>query len=167
MKKQSEGSAGKSRKQKEPRDFDAEWVQAAHISTEGWYGIPAPSLRSAMISACRAAGIVMTRAKLSVFVEPDGIDDEGYPLVMIEGKPEKFMAYARNETGVVDIRARPMWKEWAFVARIRFDADMIGLNDVGNLLKRAGLQVGIGEGRPDSKKSTGQGWGLFDVVGSA
>lgn len=32
-----------------------------------------------------------------------------------------------------------------------------------NLLSRAGLQVGIGEGRPDSKKSAGMGYGLFTV----
>jgi len=32
-----------------------------------------------------------------------------------------------------------------------------------NLLARAGLQVGIGEGRPDSKNSAGMGWGLFQI----
>jgi hypothetical protein len=34
---------------------------------------------------------------------------------------------------------------------------------VAALLQRAGMQVGIGEGRPDSKRSVGQGWGLFTV----
>ena len=29
--------------------------------------------------------------------------------------------------------------------------------------KDSSSQVGIGEGRPDSKQSTGQGWGLFKV----
>jgi len=33
------------------------------------------------------------------------------------------------------------------------------------LLARVGMQVGIGEGRPDSKNSAGMGWGLFEVVG--
>jgi hypothetical protein len=32
-----------------------------------------------------------------------------------------------------------------------------------NLLDRAGQQVGIGAGRPFSKKSVGQGWGTFSV----
>jgi len=26
-----------------------------------------------------------------------------------------------------------------------------------------GLQVGIGEGRPDSKNSAGMGWGMFTI----
>jgi hypothetical protein len=30
-------------------------------------------------------------------------------------------------------------------------------------MARVGLQVGIGEGRPDSKNSAGMGWGLFTI----
>jgi hypothetical protein len=47
---------------------------------------------------------------------------------------------------------------------VSFDADQFALGDIGNLLVRVGMQVGIGEGRPDSKKSAGMGWGLFEVV---
>jgi hypothetical protein len=149
----------------EPRDFDADYEGAKHTTPEGWVGIPAPAFRSAMISACRAAGYVMTKAKLAVFIEPDGFDiDDGTPLVrIIEGEPEKHMGYVRNETGVVDLRCRPMWREWKFIVRIRFDADMLGAIDVANLLMRAGMQVGVLEGRPDSKKSHGQGWGTFTI----
>jgi hypothetical protein len=32
-----------------------------------------------------------------------------------------------------------------------------------NLFLRAGLQVGIGEGRPNSPNSFGLGWGRFEV----
>lgn len=35
--------------------------------------------------------------------------------------------------------------------------------DVANLMNRVGAQVGIGEGRPDSKNSAGMGWGLFSI----
>ena len=38
------------------------------------------------------------------------------------------------------------------------------VHEVRNLLVRAGVQVGIGEGRPYSKKSYGMGWGTFEVV---
>ena len=47
--------------------------------------------------------------------------------------------------------------------RIRFDADMFSAADVANLMNRVGAQVGIGEGRPDSKNSAGMGWGLFSI----
>jgi hypothetical protein len=57
-----------------------------------------------------------------------------------------------------------MWREWSATLRIQFDADQFQTSDVANLLARAGLQVGIGEGRPDSKKSAGMGFGQFEVV---
>ena len=47
---------------------------------------------------------------------------------------------------------------------MRFDYDQFGYDDVSNLVLRAGIQVGVGEGRPDSKKSTGMGWGTFTIT---
>lgn len=165
--KHEAGGASKSKKAREPKDFQALYEGAIHYSEDGWAGIPAPGIRAAMISACRVAGVVMTRAKLSVFVEADGFDKhDQMPLVKItKGEPEYAEHYVRNETGVVDIRPRPMWREgWRAVIRLRYDADMMGQADVINLLSRAGAQVGIGEGRPDSKKSCGMGWGTFRIV---
>jgi hypothetical protein len=61
-----------------------------------------------------------------------------------------------------------MWREgWEAKLRIRYDADQFSLSDVSNLLARAGMQVGVGEGRPDSKDSAGLGWGLFSLNGTA
>jgi len=160
---QSAGHAGKKGKAKEAKDFEAAYREAMHTSSEGWVGIPAPAFRNAMISACRIIGFKMTHAKLGVFIEADGIDaDDGTPLVRItKGKPEYTELAVRNETGVCDLRPRPMWREWEATVRIRFDADMFTLPDLANLLMRAGQQVGVGEGRPDSRKSCGLGWGLF------
>lgn len=168
METQAAGSAAKGKKKREAKDFDQCYEDATYTSDDGkWHGIPAPAFRSAMISACRVAGVVMTRAKLTVFVEADGYDSEGTPLVkIIKGKPKKHIAPVRNATGVVDIRSRPMWKPgWQAKIRIRYDSDMMQAKDVMNLLSRAGLQVGICEGRPDSKDSCGMGWGTFRVLG--
>ena len=67
----------------------------------------------------------------------------------------------RNATGVADIRVRPMWREWAADVKVSYDADQFTLQDVTNLMQRVGMQVGIGEGRPDSRDSAGLGWGTF------
>lgn len=165
MAKQREGSTGRGKKQHAARDFEADFVAAQHRSAAGWLGIPAPAFRAALISACRLVGFQMTKAKLSVFVEADGeCAKDGTPLVrLIANEPEMVTMPVRNETGVVDVRARPMWREWAADVRITWDADQFTISDVTNLLSRAGLQVGIGEGRPDSKKSAGLGYGLFAV----
>lgn len=164
--KHREGSRSKKGQAKEPRDFEGDVEAAKHISTEGWCGIPAPAFRNALVSACRLVGFQMTRAKLSVFVEADGYDaDDRTPLVRIEGDPTIHEAFVRNESGVVDLRWRPMWEEWEATVNLRWDADQFSVADIANLLARAGAQVGIGEGRPDSPNSNGLGFGTFEIVG--
>lgn len=164
---QAAGSTARKGKKREAKDFEAAYLGAQHISLEGWHGIPAPAFRNAMISACRTVGFQMTKAKLAVFVEPDGFDKvDSTPLVKItKGEPRLHEGPGRNATGVIDLRVRPMWDPgWEADVRIRYDADMFTLQDVANLMMRVGLQVGIGEGRPDSRASAGQGWGLFEIV---
>ena len=158
------GKTGKGNKAREARDYDSEWQGAMHVSAEGWCGIPASSIRAAMISACRLVGFKMTMAKLSVFVRPEGFDKvDGQPLIRLYGEPERCDMPTRNATGVFDIRVRPMWREWYAQPVIQFDADQFKLQDVFNLLSRVGMQVGLGEGRPDSKMSSGLGYGTFTV----
>lgn len=164
METQKAGSQNKSKRVREPRDFERDYKASMHLAPAGWAGIPASSFRNAAISACRTVGYKMTHAKLAIFVEADGFDQDGMPLVKIEGTPEQHTAYARNDNGAVDIRARPMWREWSAKPRIRFDADMFSETDVANLLHRVGQQIGLGEGRPDSKDSAGLGWGLFEII---
>lgn len=163
--KQELGSVATKNKKKEPRDFEADYRGAMHVSREGWIGIPAPALRVALISACRMANFTMTKAKLSLMVLQDSVDaDDNTPLIRIYGEPERSDMMVRNATGVCDIRVRPVWPEWSAVVRIQYDADQFQLVEVANLLARAGMQVGIGEGRPDSKSSAGIGYGTFDIV---
>jgi hypothetical protein len=164
--KQEKGSQAQKEKTRDPKDFQALYKDAMHISKDGWCGIPAPAFRAAMISACRVVGFKMTIAKLSVFVVADGYDaGDGTPLVKItKGEPRYVEHLVRNATGVVDIRPRPMWDEgWGAEITMRWDTEQFSHSDVINLLNRAGMQVGVGEGRPDSKNSAGMGWGTFIV----
>lgn len=163
--KQAAGSTARKGTKREARDFDADYEQAQHRAVEGWRGIPASAFRNACIDACRGAGFQMTRAKMSIFVEADGFDAlDGTPLIRIEGEPEKVEHAVRNATGVVDLRVRPMWRQWRASVRVAFDGDQFTLEDVTNLLYRAGQTVGIGEGRPYSKSSNGMGWGTFTLT---
>ena len=163
--KQEAGSTAKKGSKREAKDFQECFEQAQYKDEKGRNGIPAGAIRSAMISACRLCGFQMTRAKLALLVLADTNDaSDGIPLIFINGKPEYFEQPLKNETGVADIRVRPMWREWSAEVRIQFDADVLTIQDVANLLMRAGMQVGIGAGRPDSRKSTGVGWGLFNIA---
>jgi len=159
-------AAKKGKAAREARNYERDFEEAKHVSTAGWHGIPAPAFRTAMIDACRTVSLPMTKAKMSVFVVPDGFDvNDGTPLVRIEGgAPERTESLVRNDNGSADIRIRAMWREWSATVNVEFDADMITMESVVNLLDRAGRQVGIGEGRPFSKNSVGQGWGTFTVI---
>ena len=167
--KMAAGPTAKAKKVREARDFDADFLAAQHVSQDGWVGIPASAFRQAMISACRLVGFRMTLAKLSLFVEADGFDAiDGIPLVILDaGDPERVDMAVRNQTGVADIRVRPMWRQWGATVRVRFDEDQFTMTDVTNLMLRVGAQVGIGEGRPDSRESAGLGWGTFDIARAA
>jgi len=167
---QEAGQQARSKRTREARDFADDYLQAMHRMDDhpeealSSYGIPAAAFRNAMISACRTIGFKMTLAKLSIFVEQDGLDRiDGTPLVRLHGEPEMTILPVRNATGVADLRVRPMWREWHADLRIRFDRQQFSTVDIYNLLVRAGAQVGIGEGRPDSRQSAGLGYGLYSV----
>lgn len=165
MAKMAEGGASKNKKVRNARDYDKEAEEARYRSNEKWEGVNAAAFRAGMISACRLVGFKMTLAKLSTFVEADGYDvQDGIPLIRIYGKSETYTAHTRNATGVVDVRSRPMYREWACKLRVRYDMDQFSAQDVYNLVARVGGQVGLCEGRPDSKSSAGCGFGTFEVV---
>lgn len=169
----TEAGDKKSKAARSARNYKEDWLNAQHLTKDGMHGIPCVAIKAAMIRACKAAKVVMTDAKLALFIVPDGFDkDAGTPLIRLlkeDGsddieEPKVHEASVRNANGGTDIRVRPMWETWSAIVQIDFDADMISATSVVNLLDRAGKQVGVGEGRNFSTASCGQGWGSFQVV---
>ena len=166
IRQQELGDAGKNtNRKKAPKDFKALYAGAFHRSEEGWAGICSNAYRNSMISACRVAGYAMTKAKLSLFPVHEGRDHESeVGLIKIIGRPKETRMMVRLPTsGKIDVACRPMWKQWKLKLHLNWDAHQFKTNDVANLLAIAGMQVGVGEGRPDSPKSNGMGWGLWRV----
>lgn len=161
--KMEAGKTASSKKDRSPKDMDLAYNDARYISPVGWDGFNASSVRKAMISACRLVNFKMTLAKMSIFVLADGCDakEPQIPLIRIYGAPVRQDDMARVETGQPYVTVRPAYHNWAAKIRIRWDEDQFTLADISNLLARVGLQVGIGEGRHDSKNSAGMGWGCF------
>jgi hypothetical protein len=164
--KMETGKAAGNKKVREPQSTDQIYNEARYVSKQGWDGFHAAAIRNAMISACRLVGLKMTLAKMSIFVIQDGVDakEPQIPLIRINGKPVKQEDIARVETGQPYLCVRPAYHDWSAKVRIRWDADQHTQTDITNLLMRVGQQVGLGEGRPDSKNSAGMGWGTFDIV---
>lgn len=163
--KMEEGKSAGSRKNREAKETDELYKEAKYTSAEGWEGFNASAMRKAMISACRLVSFKMTLAKMSLFVLADGNDalEPQISLVRIYGKSVKQEDMARVETGQPYVTVRAAYHDWEAKLQIRYDADQFRVEDVMNLMERVGKQVGIGEGRPDSKNSTGMGWGLFNI----
>lgn len=158
------GAARKSKK--DAIDFQKKYEDARHVSTDGWCGIPALAIKAAMVEAATLVGMFKTDIRKMINVEGDGYDRfDDAPLFKIKGEPEMAQHVVRLKGTTPDISTRAMWREWESVVAIRFDRDQLTESDVANLLVRAGMQIGIGEGRPASKSSVGMGWGTFDVVG--
>jgi len=165
--KMETGKAASNKKNREAKNTDDTYNESRYISKDGWDGFHAGAIRGALISACRLVGFKMTLAKLSVFVVQDGWDaqEPQIPLIRIYGEPTKQEDMARVQTGQPYVTVRAAYHGWTAKVKIRWDADQFTIDDIYNLLYRVGMQVGIGEGRPDSKKSAGMGWGLFEVKG--
>jgi hypothetical protein len=166
MKQKMETGAGSSKRgSREAKLTDESYEASRYRSAAGWDGFHAGSVRKAMISACRLVNFKMTLAKLSIFVEADGhdADEPQVPLVRIYGTPVKQEDMARTATGDPYVTVRAAFHDWTAKVRIRWDADQFTLEDITNLLARVGMQVGLCEGRPDSPKSAGMDWGLFEI----
>ena len=163
--KMETGKAASSKKNRAAKDMNAAFEEARYRSREGWDGFHAAGLRKGLISACRLVGFKMVLAKLSIFVQKDGVDatEPQIPLVRIYGEAVKQEDMARVETGQPYVTVRAAYINWYASPLIRWDADQFTLEDVTNLVSRVGQQVGIGEGRPDSKNSAGMDWGLFNI----
>jgi hypothetical protein len=191
-----EAGAAKPKRNREKKDFDALYEEAMYLSPDGHRGINAMSFKRAMLAACRLTAMSMKQGKLSFSITPDGYDEfeelpivyltEGEPHMSVEapparapmadrtplvyfteGEPHMTEHVTRNANGMPDLRIRAMWDAgWRARPRVRYDADMISLSSVRNLLERAGAQVGVGEGRPDATRSdgSGMGWGTFTVI---
>ena len=174
--KQAEGSTAASKgKKREAKDFDAAFKDAQHRSTQSWPGIPASAIKNALVDSCVVVGYHKTKAKKAIFVEADGFDAvEGTPLIKLYsdgkakkltyGTPKHVEHMVKLPNGTADIRVRAMYDNWQAKVRVRFDADMFKPADIANLMMRAGMQVGIGEGRADSPSGCGMGWGHFECV---
>jgi hypothetical protein len=175
--KQAAGSTATKGKKREAKDFAAAFKASQHVATAGWHGIPASALRNALVDSCVLVGYHKTKAKKAIFISADGFDlVEGTPLIRLyndvkgkkltDAKPHHIEHRVKLPNGQPDIRVRAMFDQWRATVRVRFDADMFTPTDIANLMMRAGLQVGIGEGRADSPNSCGMGWGHFECVKS-
>ena len=156
-----------SKKDRQARDYADDFDQAQYRDDKGCFGIPAAAFRNASIDACRSIpGMAMTNAKQTYFALEDTFDAKDLtPLVMItKGKPKVHTAAVRNANGSTDIRVRAIFWPCECILRVKFNSRMFDVSSIVNMTIHAGELVGVGEGRPNSRKSYGTGMGHFNVL---
>jgi hypothetical protein len=149
--------AGKKTKDREPRDPEQEFKDAAYYTENGGYGIPAAAIRKALITAAhKDLGIEKTLVRKAIFII---CEDPHHILPLKSDEPVFREDVVRVGMGTTDLRYRPEFRNWSIDLVIQFDADLINETDLVNLLQRAGFGVGLCEGRPEKNGENGR----FDI----
>ena len=149
--------AGKKSKNRDIRDPQGEGERAAYYTEDGKYGIPAMALKSAVIGAAhKDIGVEKTLVRKALFLE---CRDRNSVLVMDCDEPEIREDCVRVGMGSTDLRYRPYFYRWAVDVAWEVDRELLTVEDLINLVNRAGFGVGIGEWRPEK----GGDFGRFEV----
>lgn len=152
-----EKQAGKKSKNREARDPEKEGREAAYYTADGKYGVPCMAIKAAIISAAhKDIGLEKTAVRKSLFMK---CDDPNGVLPMDCDEPEFREDCVRIGQGGTDLRYRPYFFRWSVDISVTIDREWMQLDDLLNLIDRAGFGVGIGEWRPEK----GGEFGRFEV----
>ena len=109
------------------------------------YGFPAVAFKCAMITAVTSvSSMTKVQARQCFYVMSDFKD-----MIEIHGVPTPREDMVRVGMGTADIRFRAEFTKWKAVLRIKFNADVISMDHLINLLNIAGFGVGVGEWRSE------------------
>jgi len=149
--------AGKKTKTREVRDPKAEGESAAYRTADGKYGVPAMAVKAAVLGAAhKDLGVEKTLVRKALFIV---CKDAGGVLPMDCDEPEIREDTVRVGAGAADLRYRPYFYRWSVRIDWELDAELLQVEDLLNLIDRAGFGVGIGEWRPEK----GGEFGRFEV----
>jgi hypothetical protein len=178
------GEASAGREKKDPfGNFDA----ARYRLPDGSDGVPAGGVKAAIVDGFgKDAGVFISKAKGGIRVIPDDI---GTNLVRVyhRSNPDKSdimffdrispKEYAiapilredvvRNESGVVDIRHRPMYMPWAMKIHVEYMPEIASMKQVLQAIARSGFTIGLCEWRPASKQSKSGSYGTWRLATAA
>ena len=145
-------------KNRDVRDPEQEFKDAAYVCEDGRFGFPAGGLKRCLInSAHKDIGLEKTLLRKSLFIIPD---DAVNNLCAFESDdPIMREDIVKVGMGSTDLRYRPEFRNWSMTVRLQFDSQSLTKNTILNLIQRAGFGVGLGEMRPEK----GGEYGRFEV----
>jgi hypothetical protein len=142
----------KAKAKKESRDPQKDYEESLYHLPEGGYGFPAVAFKAAAVDACsHVADITKVLARGAFHIMGE--------MVRINGEPTMREDMVRIGMGTADIRYRGEFKEWSVEVEIRYNKNVLSVEQIVNLFNTAGFAIGVGEWRPQKDG----GFGMFHV----
>lgn len=143
---------GKAKAARAHKDPQADYLSSLYEHPEGGYGFPVVAFKAAAVDACsHVDGITKVEARGAFHINGE--------LAKIVGEPSMREDMVRVGMGSADIRHRGEFKQWSTTLTIRFNANVLTLEQIVNLFHTAGFSIGVGEWRPQKDGS----YGMFHV----
>jgi hypothetical protein len=140
---------------KEAKDPQRDFEESLYPMPEGSklpYGFPSVAVKAAVVDACsQLDGITKVQMRGTFHIDGE--------LLGIIGVPTPREDMVRVGMGTADIRFRGEFKAWAIDVPIRFNPNVLSIEQISNAFRVGGFAVGIGEWRPQRDGSHG----MFDV----
>lgn len=137
---------------KDAKDPERDFQESLYHLEEGGYGFPVVAFKSAAVDACsHVAEITKVSARGAFHIIGE--------MAKIDGKPTMREDMVRIGMGTADIRFRGEFKKWSTDLTVRFNGNVLSLEQIVNLFNTAGFAIGVGEWRPQKDGS----FGMFHV----
>lgn len=152
-----EKHAGKKTKTREVRKPKEEFEAACYLTDNDEYGLPLMAFKNSLIAAAhKDIGIEKTLVRKAFFIKTT---DSNLINKMDCSDPVMREDMVRVGAGSADMRYRPEFRKWSTEITCEIDGQLLTIDDVVNLVNRAGFGVGIGEWRPEKNGE----YGRFEV----
>lgn len=133
---------------KEAKDPQKCFEESLYRMPNGKCGFPSVAFKSAAVDACsHVSEITKVQARGAFHIEGD--------LIEIHGTPTMREDMVKIAMGTADVRHRGEFKTWKAVLTIRFNANVLSIEQIVNLFATAGFAIGVGEWRPERNGSFG------------
>jgi hypothetical protein len=143
----------KAKQAKAAKDPEADFRGSLYPLGKGKYGFPVVAFKSAAVDACsHAEGITKVEARGAFHINSE--------MALIEGRPTMREDTVKIAMGTTDLRYRGEFKTWSTTLEVRYNKNVLSMEQIVNLFNIGGFAIGVGEWRPQRDGS----YGMFHVA---
>jgi hypothetical protein len=137
---------------REAKDPERDFAASLYPLGNDRFGFPSIAFKSAVVDACsHVSDLTKVQARGAFHIDGEFVE--------IHGKPTPREDMVRVGMGAADIRFRGEFKKWSATLTVRYNADVLSVEQIVNLFNVAGFAIGIGSWRPQRDGV----FGLFHV----